>query len=156
MCSTVSGHGYLGRAGPVVTAGCPDVPILGGVTSECGDTGSELPSSPTSSRRFGQLPDLGVSDDFDKPLPRGDVAVWEASDTSAHQGDSEAPDEWTIDELDDWPFDDPSIDVAALLQSLRESDADRAAGHTFGEEEIRARYGLPRPGVSDRPVSEPR
>ncbi|OBK15276.1 hypothetical protein A9W96_08825 [Mycobacterium sp. 1245852.3] len=82
--------------------------------------------------------------------------MWEASDTSAHQGDSEAPDEWTIDELDDWPFDDPSIDVAALLQSLRESDVDRAAGHTFGEEEIRARYGLPRPDVSGRPVSEPR
>lgn len=81
--------------------------------------------------------------------------MWEASDPSA-QGDSEAPDEWPIDELDGWPFDDPSIDVAALLQSLRESDADRAAGHTFGEEEIRARYGLPRPDASGGPVAEPR
>ena len=60
------------------------------MTNEGGDdTGLE----PTSPRRFGQLPDLGVPDDFDEPLPQSEVAVWEASDTSA-QGDSEPPDEW--------------------------------------------------------------
>ena len=41
--------------------------------------------------------------------------------------------------LDDWP-----IDVADLRESLRESEADIAAGRTFGEDEIRARYGVPR------------
>jgi len=42
-------------------------------------------------------------------------------------------------ELDGWP-----INVADLRESLRESEADIAAGRTFGEEEIRARYGVPR------------
>ena len=116
--------------------------------------GGDAALDPTSPRRFGQLPDLGVPDDFDEQLPQSEVAVWEASDTSA-QGDSETPDEWPIDELDDWPFDAPSIDVAAV-QSLRESDADRAAGHTFSEEEIRAHYGLPRPDASGGPIAEPR
>ncbi|OBS01338.1 hypothetical protein A9W98_20720 [Mycobacterium gordonae] len=44
-------------------------------------------------------------------------------------------------ELDDWP-----IDVADLRESLRESEADIAAGRTFGEDEIRTRCGLPRKG----------
>lgn len=52
--------------------------------------------------------------------------------------------EWPIDDLDDCPFDDPSIDGAALYKSLLQSEADRAAGRTFCEEDIRARYGLPR------------
>jgi len=42
-------------------------------------------------------------------------------------------------ELDDWP-----IDVADVRESLREAEADIAAGRTFGEDEIRARYGVPR------------
>lgn len=42
-------------------------------------------------------------------------------------------------ELDGWP-----INVADLRESLRESEADIAAGRTFGEDEIRARYGVPR------------
>ncbi|MDA2893353.1 hypothetical protein PDG61_20735 [Mycolicibacterium sp. BiH015] len=50
------------------------------------------------------------------------------------QGSSSAP-----GELDDWP-----INGADLRESLRESEADIAAGRTFGEDEIRARYGVPR------------
>lgn len=76
---------------------------------------------PASPRRFGQLPDLAVPDDFDKPLPE---------------------DGWPSDDLDDWPFDAPSVDVARLRESLRSSEADVAAGRTFGEDEIRARYGV--------------
>ena len=63
------------------------------------------------------------------------------------QGCSSAPaelDDWPIDDLDDWPFDDPSVDVARLRESLMQSEADIAAGRTFGEDEIRTRYGLPR------------
>ncbi|MFN8090395.1 MAG: hypothetical protein U0R81_15745 [Mycobacterium sp.] len=55
------------------------------------------------------------------------------------QGCSSAP-----AEFDDWPFDDPSVDVARLRESLMQSEADIAAGRTFGEDEIRTRYGLPR------------
>lgn len=40
---------------------------------------------------------------------------------------------------DDWP-----IDVEDLREALHESEADIAAGRTFSEEEIRARYGIPR------------
>ena len=42
-------------------------------------------------------------------------------------------------ELDGWP-----INVADLRESLRESEADIAAGRTFGEDEIRTDCGLPR------------
>lgn len=52
-------------------------PYPGGVTSECGDTGSTLPPSPTPPRPFGQLPDLAVPDDFDDPLPETELATWE-------------------------------------------------------------------------------
>lgn len=54
----------------------PDV-----VTDDGGDDGVGVPS-PASPRRFGQLPDLKVSDDFDEPLPRSEVAIWEASDAA--------------------------------------------------------------------------
>ncbi|MGB3355544.1 MAG: hypothetical protein WBB00_22645 [Mycobacterium sp.] len=47
------------------------------MTSEGGDTGSELPMSPAPPRRFGQLPDLAVPDDFDDPLPETELATWE-------------------------------------------------------------------------------
>ena len=40
---------------------------------------------------------------------------------------------------DDWP-----IAVEHLSEALRESEADIAAGRTFSEQEIRARYGFPR------------
>jgi PHD/YefM family antitoxin component YafN of YafNO toxin-antitoxin module len=40
---------------------------------------------------------------------------------------------------DDWP-----IDVEDLSEALRESEADIAAGRTFSEEQIRARYDVPR------------
>jgi PHD/YefM family antitoxin component YafN of YafNO toxin-antitoxin module len=92
------------------------------MANEGGESGPELPL-PVSPRHFGQLPDLGVPDDVDEPLPT---------------------DDWPIDDLDDWPFDDPSVDVARLRESLMESEADLAAGRTFGEDEIRARYGLRR------------
>ncbi|OAN31229.1 hypothetical protein A4X20_29185 [Mycolicibacterium iranicum] len=49
----------------------------GGVTSEFGEAGSKLPPSPTSTRRFGQLPDLAVRDDFDGPLPETELDTWE-------------------------------------------------------------------------------
>lgn len=78
-------------------------------------------------------------------MPPSETEAWEASESNT-QGHSSAPKEladWPIDHLDDWPFDDPSIDVARLRESLREADADIAAGRTFGEDEIRARYGLP-------------
>lgn len=70
-----------------------------------------------------QRPALGVSDDIDEPSPK---------------------DGWPIEDLDDWPFDDPSVDVARLRELLMESEADIAAGRTFGEDEIRTDYGLPR------------
>ncbi|WP_234815426.1 MULTISPECIES: hypothetical protein [Mycolicibacterium] len=47
------------------------------MTSECGDTESTLPLSPAPPRRFGQLPDLAVSDDFDDPLPETELATWD-------------------------------------------------------------------------------
>lgn len=53
------------------------LPYPGDVTSECGDTGSTLPLSPAPPRRFGQLPDLAVPDDFDDPLPETELATWE-------------------------------------------------------------------------------
>ena len=53
------------------------LPYPGGVTSEGGDTGSELPLSPAPPRRFGPLPDLAVPDDFDDPLPETELASWE-------------------------------------------------------------------------------
>lgn len=92
------------------------------VTEEDGDTG--VVRGRSSPAPAPQSPDLGipVSDDCHEP----------------------SPDNWPIDDLDDWPFDDPSVDVARLRESLRESEADIAAGRTFGEDEIRARYGLPR------------
>ncbi len=112
-----------------------------GVTSEDGDTGPKR----TPPRRFGQLPDLAITDDFDEPLLPDEIEAWETPDDPASPADSGAlKEEWPIDDLDDWPFDDPSIDVAALHKSLLESEADLAAGRTFSEEDIRARYGLPR------------
>ena len=111
------------------------------MTSEDGDTGPKR----TPPRRFGQLPDLAITDDFDEPLLPDEIEAWETPDDPASPADSGAlKEEWTIDDLDDWPFDDPSIDVAALHKSLLESEADLAAGRTFSEEDIRARYGLPR------------
>lgn len=41
------------------------------------------------------------------------------------------------DETDFW------LSVPGILESLAEADADYAAGRTYGEDEIRARYGLP-------------
>jgi hypothetical protein len=35
------------------------------------------------------------------------------------------------------------LSLPGLRESLAEADADYAAGRTFGEQEIRARYGLP-------------
>ena len=51
-----------------------------GVANKGGDTalGPDLP------RRFGQLPGLVVSDDFDAPLPQTEEALWEAPEPSAH------------------------------------------------------------------------
>lgn len=55
----------------------PRLPYPGGVTSECGDTGPNMPLSSTPPRRFGQLPDLAVRDDFDDPLPETELDTWE-------------------------------------------------------------------------------
>ena len=86
-----------------------------GVTSEDGDTGPKR----TPPRRFGQLPDLAITDDFDEPLLPDEIEAWETPDDPASPADSGAlKEEWPIDDLDDWPFDDPSIDVAALHKSL--------------------------------------
>ena len=82
-----------------------------------GDYESKKWSTPKAAK------DLGVPEDCDEPSPEED---------------------WPINDLDDWPFDDPSVDVARLRESLMESEADIAAGRTFGEDEIRTRYGLPR------------
>ena len=90
------------------------------VTEESSDTGVvQGRCSPAPVR---QRPDLGIPDDRDEPS---------------------AEDDWPVDDLDDWPIDYPSVDVARLRETLREADADIAAGRTFGEDEIRARYGLP-------------
>ncbi len=91
------------------------------VTEESGDTGVVRGRCFPAPGR--QRPDLGVPEDCDEPSPEED---------------------WPINDLDDWPFDDPSVDVARLRESLMESEADIAAGRTFGEDEIRTRYGLPR------------
>lgn len=91
------------------------------MTEESADNG--LVRGPCSPAPVRHRSDLGVPDDRNEPLPEGD---------------------WPIDDLDDWPFDDPAVDVARLRESLQESEADIAAGRTFGEDEIRTRYGLPR------------
>lgn len=44
--------------------------------SEAND-GGDLGPGPDALRRFGQLPGLAISDDFDQPLPESEVAVWE-------------------------------------------------------------------------------
>jgi hypothetical protein len=44
------------------------------------------------------------------------------------------------DERDETAF---WLSLPGLRESLAEADADYAAGRTFGEQEIRARYGLP-------------
>lgn len=62
---------------PLLARQMSRLPYPGGVTSECGDTGSKMPLSPTSPRRFGQLPDLAVRDDFDDPLPETELDTWE-------------------------------------------------------------------------------
>lgn len=108
------------------------------VTNEVGDTGS----APTRPRRIGHKPDL-VGPDFEQPPPRTEVAVWETPGPACHD-ESGAVEEWFVDEVDDWPFDDLSVDVQRLRQLLLKSEADLAAGRTFGEDDIRARYGLPR------------
>ncbi|MFV9633937.1 hypothetical protein [Mycobacterium neumannii] len=100
------------------------------MTSEGGDTGSKLPLPPTPPRRFGQRPDLVVPDDFDDPLPPTEAAVWEAHEPAAQDASAALDD-------DDWP-----IDVEDLREALLESEADLAAGRTFGEDEIRARFGI--------------
>lgn len=114
-----------------------------GVTTEGGDTGSE--SRPTPPRRFGELPGLVVPDDFDEPLPPTEAAAWEAPDPAAQDASAALDDAWL-----DWP-----LDEADLLETLRESEADLAAGRTINEDEIRARYGLPRPDAGGGPVAEP-
>jgi hypothetical protein len=51
------------------------------------------------------------------------------------------------DDTDFW------LTIPGFRESLVEAEADYAAGRTFGEEEIRARYGLP-PGDARRPVRD--
>lgn len=104
----------------------------GDVTSDGGDIGAKGPLSATPPRHFGQLPDLAVPDDFDEPLPPGEAAVWEAPDPAAQDTGAALDD-------DDWP-----IDVEDLREALQESEADIAAGRTVSEDQIRARYGIPR------------
>ncbi|GAB4715603.1 hypothetical protein MOKP125_02610 [Mycobacterium avium subsp. hominissuis] len=71
---------------------------------------------------------------------------------SRHDGPSDQPDD--EDETDFW------LAVPDLRESLIEADADYAAGRTFGEDEIRARYGLPKrinisvPDSFDDPLPE--
>jgi len=77
------------------------IPYPGGMTSEDGDAGSELPPPPTPPRRFGQLPDLAVPDDFDEPLPPTEAAVWEGPDPADEDTNAALDDDdWPIDEAD--------------------------------------------------------
>ncbi|UJL31862.1 hypothetical protein HZU38_15240 [Mycolicibacterium vanbaalenii] len=62
--------------------------------------------------------------------------MWEGPDPA---------DEDTSAALDD---DDRPIDEADLREALQESEADPAAGSTFSEDDIRARYGIPRPDTN--------
>lgn len=78
------------------------LPYPGEMTSEDGDAGSELPLPLTPPRRFGQLPDLAVPDDFDEPLPPTEAAVWEGPDP-ADEDISAALDD------DDWPIDEADL-----------------------------------------------
>lgn len=113
-------HACTSRCGTLL------IPVLGqaaypsNVTEDDGGTGGVDRSSPAPLR---QRPAPGALDDRDEPSPE---------------------DDWSIDDLEDWPFADPSVDVARLWESLIESEADIAAGRTFGEDEIRTDYGLPR------------
>lgn len=87
-----------------------------------------------------------VSSRPDTPFGPAVLLTMTEDNSGTQDYSSSAPEEladWPVDDLDDWPFDDPSVDVARLRESLREADADVAAGRTFGEDEIRARYGLP-------------
>lgn len=94
---------------------------------------------------------LDISRSQRLPLPRPTAAVSpEArqatypSKVTEENGDTQGCSSSAPAELDDWPFDDPSVDVARLRESLMQSESDIAAGRTFGEDEIRARYGVPR------------
>lgn len=51
------------------------------------------------------------------------------------------------DDTDFW------LAIPGFRESLVEAEADYAAGRTFGEEEIRARFGLP-PGGAGRAVRD--
>lgn len=100
------------------------------MTDEDGDTAGGF----APLRRFGQLPDLVIPDDFDESLPPGETEAWEAS-APVSQGDTGGDED--LD--DDWP-----IDVSELRESLLAAEADLAAGRVLSEDEIRARNGLPR------------
>lgn len=78
-----------------------DAGYPGGVTTEDGDTGSERSRPP---RQFGQLPGLGVPNDFDKPLPPTEAAVWEAPDPAAQDADTALDDAWLA-----WPTDEADL-----------------------------------------------
>lgn len=103
------------------------------MTSDGGDIGANGPLSPSRPRHFGQLPDLAVPDDFDEPLPPSEAAMWEVPESADQEAGDAALDD------DDWP-----MDVEELRKVLQKSEADIAAGRTVSEDEIRARYGIPR------------
>lgn len=85
------------------------------MASQGGDNGR----GHTSPRCFGSLPGPEIATSFDEPLPQTEGAAWEGANPHT-PGDCDPSDEWPINELDDWPFDDnQSVDVAALSESHR-------------------------------------
>ena len=70
------------------------LPYPGGVINEGGDTGSRLPLPPTPPRRFGQMPNDAIPDDFDEPLPPTEAAVWQAPDATAQDASAALDDAW--------------------------------------------------------------
>ena len=67
----------------------------------------------------------------------GGTGVWDRSSPAPprQRPDLGAPDDCDEPSLDkdDWPFDDPSVDVARLRESLKESEADIDSETANGE-----------------------
>lgn len=86
------------------------------MASQGGDNGR----GDTAPRCFGSLPGLEIATSFDEPLPPTEGAAWEGANPDT-PGDCDPSDEWPINQLDDWPFDDLAVDVAALHKSTHAS-----------------------------------
>lgn len=79
----------------------------------------------------GQLSGPAVPDTFDVTVhPDGDALLRHLDQLDASADDDDDTESW--------------LSIPGFRESLMEAEADYAAGRTYGEDEIRARFGLPR------------